>query len=82
MTGLMVALGILYFAMQTMMVYACKLLPATICGILLYVTVPCSYVLDYLFFHQHIGTLEIIGACIIVLTNVTIGFLKGKGIIG
>ena len=81
MVGFMVVIGLVYLLFQVMMVYSCKYIPATICGILLYVTVPCSYLLDFLFFGQKIGMMEIIGACIIVLTNITMGVLKGKGII-
>ena len=50
-------------------------------SVLIYITVPVSYVLDYLFFKQKIGTLEIIGAVIIVMTNSIIGGLKAKGIV-
>jgi len=82
MVGLMVAIGAIYSLMQLMMVNGSRLISATMAGILLYVTVPCSYILEYFFFGKKIGYLEIIGALIIVGTNITVGVLKGKGIIG
>ena len=58
-----------------------KFTTAAMSSVLIYITVPMSYVLDYLFFHQRIGLSEIIGAVIIVVTNSTIGGLKAKGIV-
>lgn len=77
----MLAIGVTYFVMQSLMTYSMKYMTAAMSGILIYITIPVSYLLDYIFFNQQFGTLEIVGACLIVGTNVIIGYLKGRGII-
>ena len=56
-------------------------LTASLSGILLYVSVPTGYLFDYLFLNTAIGGLELLGAAIIVVTNVLIGFLLAKKVI-
>ena len=77
----MVGIGAAYFIMQALMTYSMKYTTAAMSGVLIYITVPVSYLLDYVFFNQKFGVSEISGACLIVVTNCTIGFLKGYGII-
>jgi drug/metabolite transporter (DMT)-like permease len=74
-------IGFAYFIFKAMMNWSMKYLTAAASSILLYVTIPTSYFLDYLFFNQKINTIDIIGACLIVVSNVSIGVLKAKGII-
>jgi len=50
-------------------------------GILIYVAIPFSYALDFIFYGKKLGVEELIGVSLIVITNVVIGYLKGKGII-
>lgn len=50
-------------------------------GILIYVAIPFSYFLDFVFYGKKLGVEESIGVSLIVVTNVIIGYLKGKGII-
>lgn len=78
---LLVAIGITYFIMQSLMTYSMKYTTAAMSSVLIYITVPMSYLLDYLFFHQAFGISEVVGALIIVLTNSAIGLLKAKGIV-
>ena len=68
-------IGICFFVMQMMMTRAFRYISAGMAGILIYTAVPMGYVLDYLFLHTKIGSLEIIGVCIIVGSNIAIGFL-------
>ena len=65
-----------------MMVKGSKLISATMAGILLYITVPFSYILEYFIYGKAIGYMEVIGAVLIVTTNVLIGVLKGTKTIG
>ena len=78
---LLVAIGITYFIMQSLMTYSMRYTTAAMSSVLIYITVPMSYLLDYLFFKQQFGTQEIVGALLIVLTNSIIGGLKAKGIV-
>ena len=68
-------IGFCFFVMQMMMTKAFRFISAGMAGILIYVAVPMGYILDYLFLHTKIGTLEIIGVGIIVGSNIVIGFL-------
>ena len=61
--------------MMVVMTLAIKRLPASVSGILLYVSIPTSYIFDYVFLHTPIGGIEILGAAIIVGTNVGIALL-------
>ena len=58
-----------------------KFVTAAMSGVLIYVAIPVSYLLDFLFFGKQFGAEELCGVTLIVLTNVTLGFLKGRGII-
>jgi len=62
-----------------LMTKAFKFITAGMAGILIYVAVPVGYFLDYFVLHTKIGTIEITGACIIVISNVAIGVLLFKG---
>lgn len=73
--GYIVAIGVAFWAMQMLMTKAFSLITAGMAGIIIYVAVPISYILDYLFLHTKIGYLEIVGVCIIVITNILIGVL-------
>jgi len=58
-----------------------KYISAAMASILVYLIIPVSYLLDYIFFNQSFNTLEIIGACLIVFVNVGIGYAKARGLI-
>lgn len=73
--GHIVAISLSFWLMMVLMTKSIKMLSAGVSGILLYVAVPTSYLLDYFFLGTRIGIMEIIGACVIVGTNVTIGVL-------
>ena len=77
----MVGIGAAYFTMQALMTYSMKFTTSAMSAVLIYITVPVSYLLDYVFFNQKFGYSELTGACLIVVTNCTIGFLKGSGMI-
>lgn len=68
-------IGVCFFVMQMMMTKAFRFITAGMAGILIYTAVPMGYILDYLVLHTQIGVLEIIGVCIIVGSNIVIGFL-------
>lgn len=67
--------------MQSLLTYSMKWVTAAMSGILIYVAIPFSYLLDFIFYGKKLGVEESIGVCLIVVTNVIIGYLKGKGII-
>ena len=48
--GILIGTGLLYFAMQSLMTYSMKFVTAAMSGVLIYVAIPISYVLDFLFF--------------------------------
>jgi drug/metabolite transporter (DMT)-like permease len=50
-------------------------------GIILYMAIPLGYFWDIILFDASMGILEIAGATIIVLTNISIASLRIKGII-
>ena len=50
MVLLLVAIGITYFVMQSLMTYSMRYTTAAMSSVLIYITVPMSYLLDYLFF--------------------------------
>ena len=58
-----------------------KFITAGMAAILTYIAVPIGYILDYFFLGTHVGYLELIGAFIIVGSNVIIGILVFKGIV-
>lgn len=74
-------IGIAFWVMQMLMTKSFKFITAGMAGILIYIAVPIGYVLDYLFLNTQIGGMEIGGVCIIVGTNVIIGFLLYFGVI-
>jgi drug/metabolite transporter (DMT)-like permease len=79
--GILIATGFLYFLMQSLLTYSMKWVTAAMSGVLIYVAIPFSYFLDFVFYGKKLGVEESIGVSLIVVTNVIIGYLKGKGII-
>ena len=67
--------------MQSLLTYSMKWVTAAMGGVLIYVAIPFSYLLDFLFNGKKLGVEESIGVILIVVANGTIGYLKGKGII-
>jgi drug/metabolite transporter (DMT)-like permease len=63
------------------MAMSLKYLTASMSGVLIYLAIPFSYVLDFLFFGTLISRIEIIGASLIVGVNVVLGILKGQGVV-
>ena len=58
-----------------------KFVTAAISGSLIYMAIPVSYVLDFAFFDRQMNIIELFGVALILVVNVTLGILKGKGII-
>lgn len=56
-------------------------IPATLCGLLLLLSIPMSQAFDWLLFNKHYTSFEIIGISLIFLSNLVIGILKSKRII-
>ena len=79
--GLVVCTAGLYFMMQSLMNYSMRYLTAAMSGSLIYIAIPVSYILDYFFFNQTFGFKKLLGVFLIVFVNVTLGILKGKGIV-
>ena len=77
--GIIIATGLLYFAMQSLMTYSLKFVTSAMSAVLIYVAIPISYILDYLFFAKKFGAEELCGVALIIITNVVLGFLKGTG---
>ena len=50
-------------------------------GIILYLAIPLGYFFDCIIFGTKMGLMEVIGASVIVFTNISIGALRIKGII-
>jgi len=67
--------------MQSLFNYSMRFLTAAISGSLIYIAIPVSYILDFAFFGRKTGALELAGVALILVVNVTLGILKGKGII-
>ena len=71
----------MYFVMQSLLTYGLSIVNASVSAIMLYVTIPVSYMLDIFFMGKQVGVLECIGAVMIVGINVIIGILKWRGCI-
>ena len=65
--------------MQSLMTYSMKFVTSAMSAVLIYIAIPISYLLDFLFFGKKFGTEELCGVALIVVTNVILGFLKGTG---
>jgi hypothetical protein len=50
-------------------------------GIILYLAIPLGYFFDCLVFGTTMGLMEVIGATVIVMTNITIAAMRIKGLI-
>ena len=79
--GLIISIGVSFFMHMVLMNVALRYLSASLSGILLYVSVPTGYLFDYLFLNTAIGLVELLGAAIIVFTNVIIGILLATKVI-
>jgi drug/metabolite transporter (DMT)-like permease len=53
-----------------------KFIPGSLAGVLIYIAVPIAYILDVAFLGTKVGTLELCGVAIIVLTNMLIGIIE------
>ena len=62
--------------------YSMKYITASMSSVIIYLSIPVSYILDYLFLGSQVGWLEMIGVCLIVIINVLLGYLKSKGLAG
>lgn len=56
-----------------------KYVTAAMSGVLIYIAIPISYLLDFFFMGKSFGVEEVVGVALIVITNAAIGFLKGTG---
>ena len=77
----MILTGVLYFVSLFLFNYSLKFITAAISGTIIYLAIPMSHLLDYLFFDKRDSTFELIGVGIILVVNISMGVLKGKGII-
>lgn len=58
------------------MSHSFKFMPAAMSGVLFYIAIPVSYLLDFLVFKTKSEYLELIGVALIVTTNVIIGLTE------
>ena len=56
-----------------------RFIPGSLAGVLIYVAIPTSYILDVAILGTKVGLLELIGVAIIVLTNMLIGLADHYG---
>lgn len=77
----LVALGASSIVSQTLCNISFKYVTASMTGVIVYLAIPVGYILDIIFLGEEVGSLEIVGACLIVFINVFLGVLKVKGVI-
>ena len=58
--------------MQSIMCYSVRFMPAGLTGLLIFEAIPMSYAVDIALVGVSVGVIEVIGVCMIVITNVTI----------
>ena len=58
-----------------------KYVTASVSSVIIYLALPISYLLDYMFLGQVIGGIEMTGVCLIVIVNVSLGYLKAQGLV-
>ena len=56
-----------------------KFIPGSLAGVLIYVAIPTSYILDVAFLGTEVGLLELVGVAIIVVANMLIGLADHYG---
>ena len=66
------------FMMISLITYGLSVVTASVSAIMFYISIPVSYLLDIFFMGKQIGALEIIGAIMIIASNVSIGLLKAN----
>ena len=69
------------FVVTSMFNYSMKYVSASMSGVIIYLGIPVSYLLDYLLFDHEVGFVEMVGVFIIVVVNVLLGYLKSKGLV-
>ena len=79
MLAFLAVMSIQFYLTLFLMSYALKYLTASLSGVLVYLTVPCGYVLDHLVFGKEVEKVEVTGACIIVITSVVVALIKSLG---
>ena len=76
LVGLIFAIAVGFWIMQACITYAMRFIPGSLAGVLIYVAVPIAYILDVALVGTQPGYLEIIGVCVIVVTNMLIGIVE------
>ena len=82
MFGYILLTSFLLFMVTSLFNYSMKYITASMSSVIIYLSIPVSYILDYLFLGSQVGWLEMIGVCLIVIINVLLGYLKSKGLAG
>jgi drug/metabolite transporter (DMT)-like permease len=81
MYSMMIAAGFTSFLFSICMVVGLKNISATVSAVLTYLAIPFSFLLDFLFLGSLVSRLEIIGAAVIVATNITLAILRGSKVV-
>ena len=68
--------GVIYFVMQSLLTYGLSLVHASVGAVMLFVSIPVSYILDIIFMKKDPSALEIVGVVLIIGTNIAITLLK------
>jgi drug/metabolite transporter (DMT)-like permease len=76
-----VGLSVLLTLQQSSFVKSMKFNKAGAIGTIIYLSIPVGYALDWFIVGQEFHVLDIVGAAIITMTNVTIATLRIKGLI-
>lgn len=81
MIGILFGLGLSSVFTMSIFIYSMQFVTAAQSGVLIYIAIPVSYALDFIFYDKVIGILEVTGALIIIVANVSFAVLKGMGTI-
>ena len=73
--GMIIAIGVTFWVMQACITYSLQFIPGSLAAVLFYAAIPMAYILDVAFLGTSVGTLELIGVAIIVLTNMLLGLI-------
>ena len=77
----MLACASIQFLQQGLMAASMQYNTVGAVAVILYMAIPLGYVLDIIFFGITLNTMEIIGACIIVVVNIAIALMRIFGCI-
>ena len=81
MYAFMFLIALCAFFQQGLMALAMKYNTIGAVAVILYLAIPLGFVLDMIFFNKKLSSMEILGACIIVVVNITIAMMRIFGCI-